>query len=125
MRSEIRLEEGFINNSPCLRTSAFPALLRFVSFRVPPVIRLVSLILVDQDIVKLSGTLELCTLSFERRAENWREPEVKRAFCLKSTVFDNVEGFLTETTKSMHRLRARAKQNRHERFSIRVPTQPW
>lgn len=72
VRSEIRLEEGFINNSPCLRTPG-PSCISPVRplLTASPAVQPVFLILVDQAIVKLSGTLELCTLSLERRAERW------------------------------------------------------
>lgn len=62
---------------------------------------------VDRAIVKLSGTLELCTLSFERWGErqkvegSWRWTRLLP----KTYPLDNVE-LLAGTTKSTHRLRA-------------------
>lgn len=88
MRSEIRLEEGFINNSSCAYVSALPAFLRVhpPPPSLPIHIARVPHPRVDRAIVKLSGTLELCTLSFEMgRGRKLKGAEGERAFRLRST----------------------------------------
>lgn len=116
MRSEIRLEEGFINNSSCLRfgpacISPGPsALSRLPS--IPFHIARVPHPRVDRAIVKLSGTLELCTLSFEMgRGRKLKEIEGEHVFCPKTYPLDNVKLF-ARATKSTHRLRASERNKR-------------